>query len=239
MKLLLNKPFTMRTVDRKELSLSEDTDNEESDTKLIEDDDSSYKEISNEPLYYTNENRCLILSSEIDANVAASLIDSLLGLSLLDEKAPIYIDINSPGGGLTDGLAIYDAIREIPNPVIATVRGQCASAGLLVLLACDYRVASESSSFMYHEPILGLTISQMSELDNGAELYRWSKNKTEAIVKKETTVPPRVWKKRYKSTTGYYFFTEEALKYGFINAIIDSRKPESANVTLPYKIRTQ
>jgi len=87
---------------------------------------------------------------DTDEKVAADVIKSLVVLSTASSELPINIVINNQGGDAIHGLAIYDAIRNVSNPVIATVYGHCYSIGAWILQAADTRRMSKHSSLMIH-----------------------------------------------------------------------------------------
>lgn len=99
--------------------------------------------------------KCLYLmdssEGEIDARVAADITKGLHILSRIRPEEPIYIIINSGGGDVNQGLAIYDAIRRTPCKVIATVVGTCYSIAAWILQAADHRIMTPHSSLMIHE----------------------------------------------------------------------------------------
>jgi ATP-dependent Clp protease protease subunit len=88
--------------------------------------------------------------SDLDQKVAANVIKSLCILSNASPDLPINIIINNQGGFAIHGLAIYDAIRQVPNHVVITVYGHCYSIGAWILQAGDTRRISPHSSLMIH-----------------------------------------------------------------------------------------
>ena len=110
--------------------------------------------------------RIIFLGTPVDDNVANLIIAQLLFLQADDPERDIYLYINSPGGSVTAGLAIYDTIQYISNDVVTICMGQAASMGAVLLAAgaAGKRSALVNSRVMIHQP-LGGTQGQASMLE--------------------------------------------------------------------------
>ncbi|MFW5845756.1 MAG: ATP-dependent Clp protease proteolytic subunit, partial [Planctomycetota bacterium] len=81
--------------------------------------------------------RKVYLGDEVDSELSNSIVQQLLYLEHEDGKAPVTLYINTPGGSIVDGMAIYDVIRQISCPVHAVVAGMAASMGSVILSGCE------------------------------------------------------------------------------------------------------
>ena len=95
------------------------------------------------------------LVGEVDSDTVNALIRQLRYLQCENPEAPITLYINSPGGSVTDGLAVYDVIRLIDAPVKTVCMGTCASMGAILFLAGDKREMMEHGRIMVHDPAFG------------------------------------------------------------------------------------
>ena len=95
--------------------------------------------------------RIVMCHGEIEDNMANTIIAQLLHLQDVDGAAPIYLYINSPGGSVSAGLAIYDTMKAISAPVHTVVNGIAMSMGAVLLAAGDHRSATPNSRIMIHQ----------------------------------------------------------------------------------------
>ena len=115
---------------------------------LFDTSESSESWMQGEIKYFGPSKRSLSFYCDVNRESALSLTSQLLELDSINTE-PIRIYINTEGGSLTDGFAIYDAIKNIESPVIGIVSGLCASAGLIILAACDYRMSTDNLSLIH------------------------------------------------------------------------------------------
>lgn len=169
--------------------------------------------------------RQIILSGEIDKDLADKIVRQLLVLEADDDKKTIYMYIDSPGGDVDAGFAIFDMIRFIKAPVVLIGMGLIASAATLVLLAVpkDKRVGLPNSRYLIHQPMLGGT---MQAVATDIEIHAKEMEKTRALLNKiiadETGTPlDQVTK---DTDRDYWLDAEESVKYGLISNIVKSRK---------------
>ena len=166
--------------------------------------------------------RQIILTGEINKDLADSIVRQLLILDSEDEKAPIYMYIDSPGGDVDAGFAIFDMIRYVKAPVYLIGMGLIASAATLVLLAVekDHRLGLPNSRYLIHQPLGG-----MRGVATDIEIYAKDMEKIRAKLNKliadETGTPLEQVTK--DTERDYWLDSEEAVKYGLISKIIKTR----------------
>ncbi|WP_168123228.1 ATP-dependent Clp endopeptidase proteolytic subunit ClpP [Paenibacillus sp. HB172176] len=163
--------------------------------------------------------RIVFIGSEINDVVANSVIAQLLFLTADDSEKDIHMYINSPGGSVTAGLAIYDTMQYV-NPQITTIcTGFAASFGAILLLAGEKgkRYALPNSEIMIHQPHGGVR-GQASDIAINAQQILKSRAKLNQITADRTGQPlERVEKDMDRD---YYMSAEEALAYGVIDKVI-------------------
>ena len=166
--------------------------------------------------------RIIFLSGEIDDNLSNSVIAQLLYLDSINSE-DIYLYINSPGGSITAGMAIYDTINYIKSDVSTICIGLAASMGAFILLSGTKgkRMALLNSEIMIHQPLGGAS-GQATDIKIVADRIIKLKNKINEIISKKT-------KKSLKQVSldterDYYMDSKEALKYGIIDIIINKKR---------------
>ena len=164
--------------------------------------------------------RMIILNGEINDDIANVIIAELLYLNASSPKEKITIYINSPGGSVTSGLAIYDIIKSL-NCVVETIGvGMCASMGAFLLSSGTkgHRKAYKNCEIMIHQP-LGGSNGQVSDLEIMTNRFKYLKDKLNNILANNTSQP---LKKIIKDTDRNYFLSaEEAKDYHLIDSIIE------------------
>jgi ATP-dependent Clp protease protease subunit len=164
--------------------------------------------------------RIIFLGSQINDDVANSVVAQLLFLQSEDAKADVHLYINSPGGSITAGLAIYDTMQFVNCDVATYCVGQCASMGAVLLAAgaAGKRKALPNSRIMIHQPLAGMEGSAEDIMIHAKELTK-IKERLNQILLKHTGHP---LKKIEQDTDRDRFMTaEEALEYGLIDAVIE------------------
>ncbi|MFB1483061.1 ATP-dependent Clp endopeptidase proteolytic subunit ClpP [Corallococcus sp. RDP092CA] len=167
--------------------------------------------------------RIVMLGTEIDDDVANAIVAQLLFLESEDPDKDINLYINSPGGSVTAGLAIYDTMQYVKAPVSTICVGQAASMGAVLLLAGakGKRYSLPSSRIMIHQP-LGGARGQATDIEIQArEILRMKAKLNELIVKHTGQTIERVEK---DTDRDYFMGAAEAKAYGIIDAIQDPRK---------------
>ncbi|NOJ95565.1 ATP-dependent Clp endopeptidase proteolytic subunit ClpP [Corallococcus sp. CA049B] len=167
--------------------------------------------------------RIVMLGTEIDDDVANAIVAQLLFLESEDPDKDINLYINSPGGSVTAGLAIYDTMQYVKAPVSTICVGQAASMGAVLLLAGakGKRYSLPSSRIMIHQP-LGGARGQATDIEIQArEILRMKAKLNELIVKHTGQTIERVEK---DTDRDYFMGASEAKAYGIIDSIQDPRK---------------
>ncbi len=167
----------------------------------------------------------IFLGSPIDDNVANVTIAQLLFLEAEGEEKDVSIYINSPGGIISSGMAIYDTMRFIKNDVVTICIGQAASMAAILLAGGTKgkRFALPNSKIIIHQPLGGFE-GQATDILIQAEEMRKVKDKTIEILASHTG------QKRERIAQDierdFIMSPEEALKYGIIDSVISDRKKE-------------
>lgn len=164
--------------------------------------------------------RIIFLGSEIDDNLANLVIAQLLFLAGEDSSKDISLYINSPGGSITAGMAIYDTMQYIHPDVSTICVGMAASMGVFLLSAGakGKRFALPNSEVMIHQPSGG-TSGQAIDIDIHAKRIMAIKNRLNKILAANTG---QTLKRIEKDTDRDYFLTaEEAKEYGIIDKVFN------------------
>ena len=166
--------------------------------------------------------RIVFLGMPIDDVVANLIIAQLLFLESEDPAKDIYLYVNSPGGLITSGLAIYDTMQYVKPPVATICIGQAASMGAVLLAggAKGKRYALPHSTVLIHQP-LGGAQGQATDIDIRAREILRLREEINAIFTKHTG---QDMEKIKQDTERDFFMTpEQALKYGIIDQIVEKR----------------
>ena len=166
--------------------------------------------------------RVIFLSGAIDDYISNLVVAQLLFLESENPEKDISIYINSPGGSISAGLAIYDTMQFISSSVSTMCIGQAASMGALLLAGGDKgkRFALPNSRVMIHQPLGGFQ-GQASDFEIHAKENLYMKKIVNEILAKHTG---QTVKKIEKDTDRDNFLNaEEAVKYGLVDKIIDKR----------------
>ncbi|MCD6374085.1 MAG: ATP-dependent Clp endopeptidase proteolytic subunit ClpP [Caldisericaceae bacterium] len=171
--------------------------------------------------------RIVFLGTPIDDNVASLVISQLLFLEAEDPNKDIYLYINSPGGIVSSGLAIYDTMRYIKPDVVTTCMGQAASMGAVLLAAGTKgkRYALPHTRIMIHQP-LGGAEGQASDIAIAANEILRIKKVLNQILADATGKPIETIEK--DTDRNYFMSAEEAKEYGIIDKVLTYRKEEGA-----------
>ena len=166
--------------------------------------------------------RIILLGSSIDDHVASLICAQLLFLESEDPEKEIYMYINSPGGVVTAGMAIYDTMQYISAPVATLCLGQAASMGSLLLAAGEsgMRYALPHSRIMIHQP-LGGAQGQATDIDIQAKEILRQKGILNKILADHTG--QKLSKIGTDTERDYFMSAEEAVQYGLIDKVMKSR----------------
>ena len=166
--------------------------------------------------------RIIFLGTNIDDEVANLIVAQLLFLESEDPEKEVFIYINSPGGVVSAGLAIYDTMQYIKPPVSTICTGQAASmaAVLLAAGADGKRIALPNSRVMIHQP-MGGTSGQVSDIQIHAKEILKIRDKLNGILSKHTKQPLTTIEN--DTDRDFFMSAEEAVKYGIVDKIIEKR----------------
>ena len=167
--------------------------------------------------------RIIFLTGPIDDNIASLICAQILFLESENPKKEISFYINSPGGIVWSGLAIYDTMQYVSSKIMTICIGQAASAGSLLLTAGekDMRFSLPNSRIMVHQPSGGYQ-GQVTDIEIQTNEIKKTKVKLNEIYSKHTG-------KNIKEISAImerdkYFSADEAIKFGLIDKIIENRK---------------
>ena len=166
--------------------------------------------------------RIVFLGSPIDDVVSSLIISQLLFLEAEDPEKDIFIYINSPGGIVSSGLAIYDTIQYIKPDVVTTCMGQAASMGALLLAAGTKgkRYALPNARIMIHQP-LGGAEGQASDIQIAAnEILRTRETLNKILAEATGKTIKQI---EIDTDRNYFLSAGEALEYGIIDKVLESR----------------
>jgi len=170
--------------------------------------------------------RIIFLGVPIDDTVANAVIAQMLFLQMEDPKKDIHLYINSSGGSMTDGMAIYDTMQFLHCDVITYCVGQAASVASVLVAAGapGKRYALANCRLMMHQPMGGAT-GQSSDISIQAkEILRWREVLCETLGRHSGKNPDQI---RKDSDRIYYMTAQEAKAYGLVDHVIES-KPTAA-----------
>jgi ATP-dependent Clp protease protease subunit len=166
--------------------------------------------------------RIIMLQGEINDHVASIIVAQLLFLEAENPEKDIYLYINSPGGVVTSGFAIYDTMNYIKPDVVTICMGQAASMGAFLLSsgAKGKRFALPHARIMIHQP-LGGAQGQATDIEIHAKEILRMKKELNKILAENTG---QTLRKIEKDTERDYFMSaEEAMKYGLIDKVLKKR----------------
>ena len=166
--------------------------------------------------------RIIMLSDEVNDATASLVVAQMLYLEGQDPDKDIHLYINSPGGSITSGMAIYDTMQFIKCDVSTICIGMAASMGsfLLAAGAKGKRLALPNSEIMIHQP-LGGAKGQASDIKIQAEHILFIRNRMNTLLSQMTGQPLEVIEK--DTDRDNWMTAEDAVKYGIIDKVIEKR----------------
>ena len=173
--------------------------------------------------------RIIFLGSAINDDVANTIVAQLLYLQSEDPKADIQLYINSPGGSISAGMAIYDTMQFVTCNVATYCVGQCASMGAVLLTAGakGKRLALPNSRIMIHQPLAGMEGSAEDILIHAKE-FRRIKERMNQILLKHTG---HALEKIEQDTDRDRFMTSiEALEYGLLDRVVEQMENQKSKL---------
>lgn len=168
------------------------------------------------------EERIIFLAGPIDDHVANLIIAEILLLASKDSQKDIKLYINSPGGSVTAGLAIYDTMQYISCDVSTICVGMAASMAAVLLAsgAKGKRFTLPNAEVLLHQPMGGIT-GQASEIEIGAKQILKIKAKLNQILAKHTGKPLKSIEN--DTDRDFYLSADEAKKYGVVDEVISGK----------------
>jgi len=167
------------------------------------------------------ESRTILLSGEINDRQASAVVTQLLVLNQDDDPNPITLIINSGGGAISSGFAIYDVIRYIAAPVRTLGAGLIASMGVTIFLAVppERRFSLENSRYMIHQPLIpGTVIAPASDLEINAREMIKLKDRLNRLISEASGRPLTDVEK--DTQRDFWMGAQEAVDYGIVGRIV-------------------
>jgi ATP-dependent Clp protease protease subunit len=166
--------------------------------------------------------RIVFVGTPIDDNIANLVVAQLLFLDAEDPGKDIYLYINSPGGSVSAGLAIYDTMQFIKSDVNTTCVGLAASMGAVLLCAGEKgkRAALKNSRILIHQPMGGFR-GQASDIEIHAKEVLYTKEQLNAILANHTGQTVETILK--DSDRDHFMSAEEAKAYGLVDEVFERR----------------
>ncbi len=167
--------------------------------------------------------RIVFLGREVDDELAERVCAQLLVLSAQDPRADISLFINSPGGSVTAGLAVYDTMRLIPNDVATVATGFAASMGQLLLTGgcAGKRFALANARVMMHQPSAGIG-GTAADIAIQAESHEQAKRTIRRIIAEHTGRPEDTVER--DSDRDRWFTADQAREYGMVDHVVSALK---------------
>jgi ATP-dependent Clp protease protease subunit len=169
--------------------------------------------------------RIVFIGTPVYDDVANAVMAQLLFLQMEDGKKDIHVYINSPGGSVTSGMAIYDTMNFLSCDVVTYCVGMAASMATVLLAAGTKgkRFALPNSRVMIHQPTGGAT-GQTSDITIAAkEILRWRRTINETLAKHSGKTVEQIEK---DSDRDYYMTAQEALAYGLVDHVVSKPEPK-------------
>lgn len=177
-----------------------------------------------------SQERIIFLGQEVNDSIANRIVAFLLYLDSDDPSKPIYLYINSPGGSVTAGMAIYDTMQYIKAEVITICVGLAASMGAFLLAsgAPGKRLALPHARIMIHQPMGGTGRRQATDIDIEArEILRIRQQLNEIMAQRTGQTVEKIAK---DTDRDYFLSAAEAKEYGLIDKVIENSKIGRAHV---------
>lgn len=168
-----------------------------------------------------NVERIIFLTGEVDDERANNIIAYMLYLDSDDQTKPIYLYINSPGGSVTAGMAIYDTMQHIKSEVFTICVGLAASMGAFLLAAGNKgkRSALPNARIMIHQPLGGTGRQQASDIEIEAREILKLRDSLNSILAERCGQP--IEKIEKDTDRDYFMSAQEAKEYGLIDSVIE------------------
>lgn len=195
-------------------------------TSIILNEDEKSKKTQDVPESFAEKflkTRQIILSGEVNKELAEKIVKQLFIMEADSSERPVYIYIDSPGGDVDSGFAIFDAIRFISCPVYIVGIGLIASAAALILLSVpkENRFGFENSRYLIHQPL-----SEMRGVATDVEIYAKEMENTRLVINKVISeqTGQSLEKVTQDTERDYWLSSLQACEYGLISKIVKNRK---------------
>lgn len=177
-----------------------------------------------------SQERIIFLGQEVTDSLANQIVAAMLYLDSEDPSKPIYLYINSPGGSVTAGMAIYDTMQYIKSEVVTICVGLAASMGAFLLAAGTKgkRVALPHARIMIHQPLGGTGRARLQATDiaiEAKEILRVKRELNEMLSERSGKTVEQIEK---DTDRDYFMSAQEAMEYGLIDRVIEDRSLATA-----------
>jgi ATP-dependent Clp protease protease subunit len=177
-----------------------------------------------DPVSLLFKERVIIVAGQVNTQMAYNIIAQLQKLEFVDNKLPIKMIINSPGGSVIDGMAIFDAMRAVSCPIETVGNGMQASMGSILLAAGDTRGMTKNSMLLVHQIMGGAEGgTQHSDFEISAAFMAQLHEKLKSVYVEFTGLNHKFWD--IVGERDSWMTAEQALKIGYINGIFEDKKP--------------
>ena len=177
------------------------------------------KGVYNDIFSHLLKNRIIMLNGEVNEDSAQLVISSLLYLDSIDNKTPIKLYINSPGGTCSDGLGIIDTMKCIKSPVHTITIGLAASMAAMILSQGDKRFSLPNSEILIHQPLGGISFAQCSDIQIHAKSIQDTKRKLTQMLADSSLLSYEELEEMMDRDC--ILSAEEALEFGIIDKIVE------------------
>jgi ATP-dependent Clp protease, protease subunit len=167
--------------------------------------------------------RALFISEPVTSKMAKGVISELIALDAHSPSKPIRLYLNSPGGEVNSGFAIFDTIRFIKAPVTIINTGLCASIATVINVAVpkNRRFSMPNARFLIHQPLIpGQVYGQASDLEITAKEILKTRDKINQLLSKETGTP--LEKVAKDTIRDYWMSATDAQEYGLVGRVVTS-----------------
>ncbi|MAE55647.1 MAG: ATP-dependent Clp protease proteolytic subunit [Porticoccaceae bacterium] len=164
--------------------------------------------------------RIVFLTGVVREEMANHLVAQLLLLESQNDKAPIIMYVNSPGGSVTHGMSIYDTMQYITSPIHTVVIGQAASMASLLACSGAHRSITTNSRHMIHQPLGGASGQATDVLIHANELVRWKEVLTSIYQKHTGQDYDKLVADMERDN---YMTAEQAKEYNLVDIIVENR----------------
>jgi ATP-dependent Clp protease protease subunit len=165
--------------------------------------------------------RTILVAEEVSDKMYQKVVRALLLLQQEDDKAPVTVLVNSPGGSADSGFAIYDALRAFKPPVRTVVNGLCASAAVLIYLAPprDRRASLPNSRFLLHQPSTMMMGAASDIAINADEIIKLRERYNQIVAEETGKTVDRVTQ---DADRDFWMSPAQAKEYGLVGRLVKS-----------------